>query len=304
MINGETLNEIYYHIRESNFTILQGDKSLDFLNRITTNMIQKKSDGKLNPSLLCGASGRIEDSLEIIFSKEGVIIIGLSTNGEKIRQKLVLGKKWNERINVLNGDDPLTFLTIYGEQLTEIAKSFNLEINHDETQPWFESDSKLIRYNNTQPASIDLILQTESLGDFFDSEVEESLKISSINSWNKFCIDNSILQYNEIKSSPLPFECGLGHLIDPNKGCYPGQEIHARIESRGKQTKFITKFVANAQLQSGKYRSEDGKKIMITTVSIIEDKTYGIAIIPTHFLGKNEIRVNDNMLTKLHIKSF
>jgi len=304
MINGETQNGIYYHIRERNFTILQGDNSLDFLNRITTNLIQKKTDGELNLTLLCGASGRIEDSLEIIFSKEGVIIIGLSTNGEKIRQKLVLGKKWNERINVLNGDDPLTFLTIYGEQLTEIAKSFNLEINHDETQPWFESDSKLIRYNNTQPASIDLILQTESLGDFFDSEVEESLKISSINSWNKFCIDNSILQYNEIKSSPLPFECGLGHLIDPNKGCYPGQEIHARIESRGKQTKFITKFVANAQLQSGKYRSEDGKKIMITTVSIIEDKTYGIAIIPTHFMGKNEIIVNDNMLTKLHIKSF
>jgi folate-binding protein YgfZ len=242
--------------------------------------------------------------LEVIFSEEGVIVIGLSTNGEKIRQKLVQGKNWNERINVLNGDDPLTFLTIYGQQLTEIAKSFNLEINHDETQSWFEINSKLIRYNNTQPASIDLILQTESLGDFFDSGIETSLKISSINSWNKFCIDNSILQYNEIKSSPLPFECGLGHLIDPNKGCYPGQEIHARIESRGKQTKFITKFVANTQLQPGKYRSEDGKKIMITTVSIIEDKTYGIAIIPTHFLGKNEIRVNDNMLTKLHIKSF
>jgi folate-binding protein YgfZ len=304
MIDGETPNEIYYHIREGNFTILQGDNSLDFLNRITTNMIQKKTDGKLNLTLLCGASGRIEDSLEVIFSEEGVIVIGLSTNGEKIRQKLVQGKNWNERINVLNGDDPLTFLTIYGQQLTEIAKSFNLEINHDETQSWFEINSKLIRYNNTQPASIDLILQTESLGDFFDSGIETSLKISSINSWNKFCIDNSILQYNEIKSSPLPFECGLGHLIDPNKGCYPGQEIHARIESRGKQTKFITKFVANTQLQPGKYRSEDGKKIMITTVSIIEDKTYGIAIIPTHFLGKNEIRVNDNMLTKLHIKSF
>ena len=304
MIDGETPNEIYYHIREGNFSILQGDNSLDFLNRITTNIIQKKTDGKLNLTLLCGASGRIEDSLEVIFSEEGVIVIGLSTNGEKIRQKLVQGKNWNERINVLNGDDPLTFLTIYGQQLTEIAKSFNLEINHDETQSWFEINSKLIRYNNTQPASIDLILQTESLGDFFDSGIETSLKISSINSWNKFCIDNSILQYNEIKSSPLPFECGLGHLIDPNKGCYPGQEIHARIESRGKQTKFITKFVANTQLQPGKYRSEDGKKIMITTVSIIEDKTYGIAIIPTHFLGKNEIRVNDNMLTKLHIKSF
>ena len=304
MIDGETPNEIYYHIREGNFSILQGDNSLDFLNRITTNMIQKKTDGKLNLTLLCGASGRIEDSLEVIFSEEGVIVIGLSTNGEKIRQKLVQGKNWNERINVLNGDDPLTFLTIYGQQLTEIAKSFNLEINHDETQSWFEINSKLIRYNNTQPASIDLILQTESLGDFFDSGIETSLKISSINSWNKFCIDNSILQYNEIKSSPLPFECGLGHLIDPNKGCYPGQEIHARIESRGKQTKFITKFVANTQLQPGKYRSEDGKKIMITTVSIIEDKTYGIAIIPTHFLGKNEIRVNDNMLTELHIKSF
>ena len=304
MIDGETPNEIYYHIREGNFTILQGDNSLDFLNRITTNMIQKKTDGKLNLTLLCGASGRIEDSLEVIFSEEGVIVIGLSTNGEKIRQKLVQGKNWNERINVLNGDDPLTFLTIYGQQLTEIAKSFNLEINHDETQSWFEINSKLIRYNNTQPASIDLILQTESLGDFFDSGIETSLKISSINSWNKFCIDNSILQYNEIKSSPLPFECGLGYLIDQNKGCYPGQEIHARIESRGKQTKFITKFVANTQLQPGKYRSEDGKKIMITTVSIIEDKTYGIAIIPTHFLGKNEIRVNDNMHTKLHIKSF
>ena len=304
MIVDENLGEINYHIRENNFTILQGNNPLGFLNRIITNTIQNNSDRNLNLTLLCGASGRIEDFLEVIFSDGKLIVMGINTNGDNNRQKLVQGKNWNEKINIMDGDEALTFLTIFGEEVNDIANSFNLEKSLDESKAWIESESKLICYNNTNPPSIDLIIQTDSLSFFLESGIESALKKSSINTWNKFCIDNSILQCDDLMSSPLPFECGLGHLIDSNKGCYPGQEIHARIESRGKHTKFIAKFVANSHLHTGKYRSEDGKKIMITTISIIGDKSYGFAILPTHFQDNNEISIIDKKPTTLYLESF
>ena len=44
-------------------------------------------------------------------------------------------------------------------------------------------------------------------------------------------------QGHEITPNVHPLACGLGHLVHESKGCYIGQEILARMRSRGKQGK-------------------------------------------------------------------
>ena len=56
--------------------------------------------------------------------------------------------------------------------------------------------------------------------------------------FNEYRIENMIpLQGREITSSVHPLACGLGHLVHEAKGCYIGQEILARMRSRGRQGK-------------------------------------------------------------------
>ena len=56
--------------------------------------------------------------------------------------------------------------------------------------------------------------------------------------FNEYRVENMIPhQGREISSSVHPLACGLGHLVHEAKGCYIGQEILARMRSRGRQGK-------------------------------------------------------------------
>ena len=56
--------------------------------------------------------------------------------------------------------------------------------------------------------------------------------------FSEYRIENMIPHQGcEITSSVHPLACGLGHLVHEAKGCYIGQEILARMRSRGRQGK-------------------------------------------------------------------
>ena len=60
----------------------------------------------------------------------------------------------------------------------------------------------------------------------------------SENDFNEYRIKNLIPhQGHEITPNVHPLACGLGHLVHESKGCYIGQEILARMRSRGRQGK-------------------------------------------------------------------
>ncbi|MAK25900.1 MAG: hypothetical protein CMA02_01340, partial [Euryarchaeota archaeon] len=63
----------------------------------------------------------------------------------------------------------------------------------------------------------------------------------------------------------LPNESGLGELVSLDKGCYPGQEIHARVDSRGRLTKQIVRIVSNSPIELGAHYVEDVGKINLTS---------------------------------------
>jgi aminomethyltransferase len=60
--------------------------------------------------------------------------------------------------------------------------------------------------------------------------------------FDEYRVDNMIpMQGHEITPKNHPLACGLGHLVHESKGCYIGQEILARMRSRGKQGKELVK---------------------------------------------------------------
>lgn len=60
--------------------------------------------------------------------------------------------------------------------------------------------------------------------------------------FNQYRVDNILPhQGHEITPNVHPLACGLGHLVHENKGCYIGQEILARMRSRGRQGKRLSR---------------------------------------------------------------
>ena len=60
--------------------------------------------------------------------------------------------------------------------------------------------------------------------------------------FDDYRVENMIpMQGLEITPKNHPLACGLGHLVHESKGCYIGQEVLARMRSRGKQGKELVR---------------------------------------------------------------
>ena len=60
--------------------------------------------------------------------------------------------------------------------------------------------------------------------------------------YDDYRVENMIpMQGYEITPKNHPLACGLGHLVHESKGCYIGQEVLARMRSRGKQGKELVR---------------------------------------------------------------
>ena len=57
-------------------------------------------------------------------------------------------------------------------------------------------------------------------------------------------------------------------LISLDKGCYPGQEIHARLDSRSKPKKRLVVMSTGDFMEIGKHSLSDGGSVKITSSAL------------------------------------
>ena len=258
------MGNIDYYIHNCSISVAEGKDSIEHINRLITSNIKSISDLQSIDTLICNANGRITDSLQILRIQEQLLILGNSEVSEDTRKLIVSGIHWNEDVRIMNGDEILSKISIIGHEddlLEIIPKEYN-RINNNWLN-WKENYFKASKHNGK--IKIDVILKTDEIDSFIMENFGPSCNKLVIEKWVDFRISNGILSFDEYKHNFLPSELGLDKFVDLKKGCYPGQEIHARLESREKRRKKILRFSSDKEIQLGKYLSGNGTKINITT---------------------------------------
>ena len=273
-----------YYIHQCSFTVAEGKDSIEHINRLITSNIKLISNLESVETLICNANGRITDSLQILRIEEQILLLGNSEVTENTRKLIVSGIHWNEDVRIMNGDGVLSKITIIGsEEKMQKVIPWDTDINANK---WRNLDEKYFKKTtHKEKTRIDVILKTSEIEEFINDYLGPYSNKLRKEDWNEVRIENGILSFEEYEHNLLPSELGLDKFVDLKKGCYPGQEIHARLESRGKLKRKIKKFNSEKNIQSGKYNSENGKKINITTsngktgffiVNNLEEKTIKI----------------------------
>ena len=92
----------------------------------------------------------------------------------------------------------------------------------------------------------------------------------------------------ELSGDYIPLETGLWDDVSFNKGCYTGQEIIARMESRGRLAKKLVRIAGDGTFAAGDEISAESKNAgTITSAASANGKTIGLAYIKTKFLEAN-----------------
>ena len=258
------MGNIDYYIHNCSISVAEGKDCIEHINRLITSNIKSISDLQSIDTLICNANGRITDSLQILRIQEQLLILGNSEVAEDTRKLIVSGIHWNEDVRIMNGDEILSKISIIGYEddlLEIIPKEYN-RINNN-WRNWKDNYFKASKHKGRM--KIDVILKTNEIDSFIMENFGPSCNKLVIEKWVDFRISNGIVSFDDYKHNFLPSELVLDKFVDLKKGCYPGQEIHARLESREKRKKKILRFSSDREIQLGKYVSGNGTKINITT---------------------------------------
>ena len=279
-----------YFIHDCSVTVIEGKDSITHLNRIITSDIREIKNLDYHQSLICDANGKIIDAIEISSISNQLLILGISNNSKTTRDLIVSGIHWNEEVKMMNGDGALSILSIYSSNLEQIQKILGENSVNEEYNIWKEyNDYYTLQIKLINDVQVNILIQTNKIPDFIDKIEKKGVLCSSIDSWNNHRIENGIFSDEEYAHKPIPSELGLDDIVNLKKGCYPGQEIHARLESRGKVTKEIMRYTTDVQLQPGVYKSNLGRKVRVTSSS----KNIGFAVVSVK--ESNEIILDGNI---------
>ena len=270
-------------MRSQSVTLLQGNDSINVIDRVVSTRIVDSPDSHGVDVLFCDYNGRITDIGSIYKIQEKILLLSSEVMGDKTRKTLIDGKSWNEHCDLIIADEAIGRVTLVSDDFQSIFTRMGFDGIELERNRVIEIDDMIAVKSEFPGGSVlDILLPLNQMDDFMSILETAEYSEMSDDRWNFVRLGVCIPTLTDI-SGNLPNECGMINLISNDKGCYPGQEVHARLESRGRTVKRLCLLTGEAAISPGKYRLSNGSPAHITSCESSDSVSYGIA----------KLRIND-----------
>lgn len=253
------LSDIFSRIR------LRGSTRLDFLHRMSTGDVRSLKPGEGKPTVLTTPIGRMVDYLIALAFDDSVLLIGGGGNQDKVVRWLRKYIFFNDDVQVSDETGATCMFGIGAEGDEYFIEKINPdagllalpEYAHRTVESALSSDGRIVIVRAPQALGLSFFLIGSGLD--LASRIDQPPVGPDFDAWR-------ILQGyprfpNEINEDYIPLEAGLWGAVSFNKGCYTGQEIIARMESRGQIAKKLVWLTGGADALSPgeELLAEDGE---------------------------------------------
>jgi folate-binding protein YgfZ len=204
-------------LSDASLTLWRGTDVLSFIDGLSTNRVAELSKGQLIRTVFTDTNAKIIDCLTLFHMGDFIVAAGYLP---------VLDKLLNHSSKKILGQDvEITDIS----QRNDLFIEFDCENSSNEIGS-FSSQGEITRGNITNNYSILVTSKGNGPPSSDDFTEFNQWRIANKIPWNGYEITNSF----------HPFACGLEELVHQQKGCYIGQEILARMRSRGRQGKVLS----------------------------------------------------------------
>ena len=275
-------------------TLVSGKDARNHLNRMLTLDISKDSYLTRKESLICDLNGRITSHQLHADLGEQILLLHHESISENLRTNLTSGIPWNEEIQISSGDGAIRRILIFGKNPENLLEEFGISCTELTSEHWTEFDNSMISiiHNGPDFRIYELLIPSKNYAEIIQGletigaisgEVDSGIAITSM---------AGIVDLAVGIDGKIPFDLGLESRIDLKKGCYPGQEIHARMESRGAINKTASSFSSNVQLPLGKVKTTENHQMEVISSNPLADKWISILI------HRKEIDIHSDIMLK------
>jgi folate-binding protein YgfZ len=213
------------------------------LHRLSTNHIERLGPGQGAQTVLTTPIGRIIDLLTVYPLEEALLLVTSPGRGPAIFSHLRKNIFFNDKVKLEDATAALGQLTLYGPRAPELLAALGLPgaglpAFGAAVASWGDGPLYVARTQPIGGEGLSLIAPPAALAELgaalraagaapLDEATHEVLRVE----------EGYGAYGSELSQEYIPLETGLWGAVSFNKGCYVGQEIIARMESRGRLAK-------------------------------------------------------------------
>ena len=227
----------------SNWGLIEvsGKDRLSFLHNVLTNDIKSLKPGSRTEACLLTAQATIVAVLNILCCDDFVWLLcdpKVKDRLQKALEKLII----MEQVSLKDRTHEFQLISVHGPQANELISSIS-----NQAPP-----EKIFRVNLIGEKGYGILFSTKDSASFKETIAEEAGYHEMIEvkeeAMEIMRISAAIPKYGiDYDETNIPLECRLEHTISFTKGCFPGQEIIARLMARGGVSKKLSGMVLKGE---------------------------------------------------------
>lgn len=263
-------------LRHSQPDILQmsGVHRLDFLDRICTNDLSGLLPGESKSTILTNANARIVDILQVLQREDDALLLTSPNRGDLVRERLNSYIFFQDDVQIHPWDKyRVQSWGVYGPNSLKVLRNTVPSIAEFKSGEYQSlEDGFIIPYEYNHLDGFHMLLNPR---DKLDPSWDESTQPVRMAAYQALRIEAGIPEADkEITEERIPLEVGLDDMISFTKGCYIGQEIIARLDSRGGLARRMVGIKLAEPAPEGSGIFQDGGAIG-TLTSVAQSPRYG-----------------------------
>lgn len=211
-----------------------GGTRIDFLHRMSTQDLLGQGEWTVRPTVFTSALARIVDWVSVVRRPQDVRLMTSPGRAERLRNWLAGYVFFQDDVQLRVVEDELLCYGVYGpEAEAEIARVWPALPHLAPSQATPIPGGMAWRVDTPGPGGFRVLTSSQIGIPNRDAE-----KPASAAAYQILRIESGVPEFGaEISEESNPLEVGLEPSISYEKGCYIGQEIIARMESRGKRAR-------------------------------------------------------------------
>ncbi len=215
---------------------VRGPDAAVFLNGITTNNIKALPKGRAQENLLCASKGKILHAVLVVHTKEDEFLV-ITEPGEVNAVERHL-ETYHVREDLVMGIAGLSRLDVVGPQSGAAMERLGFaSAEPGSFKTGLHGGTPVLTLNHplgVQPRWMLLLPPLAAAGLVEDLLAMPQARLVGLDAWEESRIWAGVPRFGvDFGPDHLPAEAGIYTHIAFDKGCYVGQEIHARMHYRG-----------------------------------------------------------------------
>lgn len=283
---------------------LEGADRFDLLNRISTNDVSGLQPGHGITTILTNSNARILDRVVVInWSDTALLLVGGPGRTNALFRYLQRNVFFRDRVSATDISSKTCQFALHGTRADEMLKTLvpdaeGLADFHGMRVSWDSVDVFIVRLKplvGTHWAVIIPVDHAEAAWHLLlDAGRPFGLRPSGGLLYNVLRIRAGHPGVgHELSEEFIPLELGLWDEVSFKKGCYTGQEIIARMESRNKLARMMVRIKLDSYVKSPIELFHEGRRVGILTSSVLspDEEIFAIGVVKSALANAGQVVV-------------